>query len=325
LTPEQLVAARAQLTLEGFAGRAVESGADGTPADGQLAVLRVDAAAASGAQGPAEAQPDSTFFSRMRFRAAARREADARRGVLRDNLAELQSESTARARAMEKTLSPHEYGYMQPRDAERQVGDALSPATRAAAGLRVNHHKIHKADVKPIERETDASAWYALIRARHRDARGERPGLAFVLRVCGAIVAAEVADGMGFARRTYQELARWAGCCSRTVERCVRFLETHNLLDTLNVLYRTTDGALWRDANIYVPTIDRPLAPLPADVKGADPVRSMAMSRVFGGLSRLAALFGLRQRPWGLNATPISPTRSSFWAGLAPLGLNNTS
>ena len=191
---------------------------------------------------------------------------------------------------------------------------------RAAADLRVNHHKIQKADVGPIDRETDAPAWYAQIRAVRCVPGQKGPLFGSLMQVAWAMVALERRRAMGFAWATYEGLAKVAGCCPKTVERCMRFFEAHNLVDTLNVLFRRTDGALRRDANIYVPTIDRPPAPLPADVKGADSVRSAVVSRAFGGLSRLAALFGLRARPWGLNATPISPARLSYGARLAPLG-----
>jgi hypothetical protein len=90
--------------------------------------------------------------------------------------------------------------------------------------------------------------------------------------------------------------------CARTAQQCVRFCEAHGLFDTFNTLTRQ-DGDLLRDSNVYFlrgAYADAPLPPLKPE-KGNEADRSSDRLR------RCAALLGLVGRPWGLNATPLSP------------------
>ena len=197
----------------------------------------------------------------------------------------------------------------EPAGAPRPISAMLPPQVQAAARIRVNHWKVHKADVpERIDRETAAGDWFARIRAA---AAGGHPGLSWhaIEKYAEKLIYVERRDRVGFVQRTGEQFAKLMGYCERHVTRLKNWFEAHGLFDVLNVLVRDADGLLVRGANIYVPTVDVPPAPLPADVEGADPVPSAAASRAFGGLARLAALFGLRERPWGLNATPISSSR----------------
>lgn len=190
----------------------------------------------------------------------------------------------------------------------KPIASGLLPQVQAVAKVgRVNHWKIHKADVpERIARETSRGAWFARITSAAK-AHGH-PGLSWhaIERYADEFLKAEQRDGVGFLRRTGKQFAGLTKYCVRHVTRLKTWFDAHGLFDILNVLTRDEDGRLVREGNLYVPTVDVPPAPLPADVKGDDPVPSPAVSRAFGGLARLAALTGLRETGWGLNAMRTS-------------------
>lgn len=208
-------------------------------------------------------------------------------------LAAMQAEATARAKADTSSLG-----------GGRSVGAALPPAVRATAKIRAKHESVHQADLRPIARETDAAVFYAKVRA----AAAARPHLGISLhaieKFAETIVYLERKDGVGYVQRALQALGKFSRYCARHIQRLKDWFEANNLIDIVNTKVRTGAGVIRRGANVYVPTVDRSPAPLPADVEDKDPVVSAAVSRALGGMNRLAALFGLHRRPWGLNTTP---------------------
>jgi hypothetical protein len=222
-------------------------------------------------------------------------------------VAAVQAEAQVRARLL------HPEDFKEERDRagrERSIADALPNQAQAAGGMRVNHLRVLMTDLpKRIDRETDAKAFYARIEAAAPLRQKRDPLLKTLLAAARAIVKAERFDRTGFIKRSFKGLAKLVDLCAKSIQRSVRFFEKHNLMGTLNTIYRDEDGLLLRGPNVYVPAVDVAPAPLPADVKGEDPKPSGAVSGALGTGARLAALFRLALRPWGLNATPLRSDR----------------
>lgn len=203
-------------------------------------------------------------------------------------------------------------------DVGRSVGSALPVAARAASGQRLEHLRIHEADLHPIGRTTPAALWRSIIRKSYE----ARPPKGFAMRAVAHYVNAvlyveKVLDkGLGYARRAFEELGALSGFGSLTrysgrhMKRVARDLEARGLIDVLNTLKR--DGDMWvRGANVYVPVVDEEMPPLPADVDAPDPPELARASSGVAGAARLSALFGLALRPWGLNTSPLRSPRNN--------------
>ena len=170
------------------------------------------------------------------------------------------------------------------------IGNALPRKIRDKARLEVVNPKIWEADIKPLRgRKPDFNAFRARIKRASREGGDV---LKTAIKAVGeAIMRFTRAQGMGFARRSFSRLAKEADCCVDTAVKAVRFLERHCGLDTFNVLSRR-HGQVRREANMYI---------IPAEPPNSNESAEDALS---GRLNRWAPAFGLRARPWGLNATP---------------------
>lgn len=176
---------------------------------------------------------------------------------------------------------------------------------RAAAGLPAANPKIWSADLKPIPGRVDKAGWML----RVRDI-GDQPLLRArtLISVAYALLWFVGREGAGYARVSYEALAKAAKCCCETVRKALRVLEARGLLDTFNTLVRR-DGDVRRGANAYG---------LRGFVSAIGVVADAATSAVTGAadrmgeqLRRYAAVWGLKARKWGLNATAARPAAPS--------------
>lgn len=192
----------------------------------------------------------------------------------------------------------------EPRGQFQPVSAALPTSTQAATGLPAQRLRILRSDVPAsIPRETPMAAFMARVRQAAKGLSGQGVSPRCVEAAAEACVVLERKRG-GFAWTGFNGLATVAGYCARQLQRAMRWLEGQGLIDVMNVPYREGDE-WWRDANIYVPTMDAEPSPLPADTAGPDPVLPASTSRALGGGARLAALFGLVLRAGGLNTSPV--------------------
>jgi hypothetical protein len=222
------------------------------------------------------------------------------------SLEEQQADATAKARAKEAADRR-----LEERDRRKlpTVGAALPASTQAAAGLPVERLRILRQDVPDLlPRKTPAAAFYARVRAWAEGAMRHGVSARCYEAAAKAYLYFEGKRG-GLAQVGYRGMAAISGYCARQMQRAILGLEGAGLLDVMNVPYREGDE-WWRDANIYVATMDEEPPPLPADVDGPDPVLPTSVSRALGGASRLAALFGLVLRAGGLNTSPASNYRT---------------
>ena len=215
--------------------------------------------------------------------------ARAREGLSDEQLAALQRQAAQRAR----TCLPD----CRPEQPSRGVAEALPARLQAASGVRVVNPKIWNSDAHPIRgARPDFDAWLSRARAAIRG-RGRGDVLAVTAdRIAGLLVYCARRTGDGFARVTFADLAKLAGCCVETARRAVRCLEGWGVVDTFNVLVRRPGGAVERDANLYL---------LRDSAQDSAERESPPADRLADRLSRYAAVFGLRARLWGLNATPL--------------------
>lgn len=197
----------------------------------------------------------------------------------------------------------------EPAGGFKPVSVGLPPSVQAAAGLRVERVRILKADVPAsLPRRTPKAPFMARVREVVKGLAGHGVSERCLEDVAEACLYFEEKRG-GFAQVGLNAIATVARYCARHVQRALHLLEGGGLFDVLNVPYREGDE-WWRDANIYVATMDEEPAPLPADVEGPDPVLPASTSRALGGASRLAALFGLVLRAGGLNTSPAHNYRT---------------
>lgn len=227
------------------------------------------------------------------------------------DLVALHAAATARAPAIDAREARNSGAAYFRQDVGRSAASALPPIARAASGQRIEHLRIHEADLRPVARATPAARWRALVRKSYEDRPIER-GLHFGTRAVAHFVHAilyvesVMEKGLGYVRRTFDELGKIGETkySGRHMKRVQRDLESRGLIDVLNTLKR--DGDMWvRGANLYVPNVDEDAPPLPADVDAPDaPVLATASAGISAG-ARLSALFGLALRPWGLNTTPL--------------------
>jgi hypothetical protein len=222
------------------------------------------------------------------------------------SLEEQQAAATAKARAKEAADRR-----LEERDRRKlpTVGAALPASTQAAAGLRVERVRILKNDVpESLPRKTPKAAFMAHVRKVVKGLRGRGVSERCLEDVAEGYFYFEDKRG-GFAQVGLNGFAAVVRYCARHIQRAWRLLEGGGLFDVMNVPYREGDE-WWRDANIYVATMDEEPPPLPADVEGPDPAVPASASRALGGASRLAALFGLALRAGGLNKFPASNYRT---------------
>jgi hypothetical protein len=193
------------------------------------------------------------------------------------------------------------------------LGAALPPVARAARGGRVFNWKLWSSDVRPVPAadRIEAREWLAAVRrvAGHRDQGDPWSNNIFAI---AELVASWVRRGaQGSARITFASLAKLAQVSVDVAQRAIRFLESYGLLDTFNVLYRGVirdKPGVYRAANLYLMRLPAVLRqPRDAAHQAASDAPPPPASEP--GLSRLvrwARAFGLRERPWGLNATPLA-------------------
>jgi hypothetical protein len=188
------------------------------------------------------------------------------------------------------------------------IASALPAATQAAAGLPVRRLRILKNDVPAsLPRQTPMARFMARVREVAATLVGQGVSARCLETTAESLVVME--KGRGFTWLGLNAIATVTKYCTRQIQRATRLLEGSGLFDIMNVPYREGDE-WWRDANIYVATMDEEPAPLPADVEAPDPVVPASASRALGGGSRLAALFGLVLRAGGLNTSPASNYRT---------------
>ena len=256
-----------------------------------MAALTPEQLAAARAAAAAEAQSDAAFHERMRLQAEARRERDAKRGVDRDNLAQIQAEATARAR----TAIPPE---LKPKSA----ADALPPETRAAIGLPMNNPPVHRAQIKPIPGEIDTEGFLAKVRSL--------PPAEGLSNKCRMAVARAIVWGLGkaptperavrgVAQISYQSLATAAECCRTQAWRAVKFFQAHGILDIFNVKARE-GNEFWNDANAY--SLRGFTKAIPAAIEAVKDAVTGAYDRVAEQVRRFARVWDMR--PSMLKARP---------------------
>ena len=204
-------------------------------------------------------------------------------------LAAMQAEAAARARAKDP-----------PERAARQIARVLPPQVQAAAGIRVENPRVWEADlteVKKSRQRPDTNAFQANVRkAAAGRAKGD-PMAVTIYQVAGKLVFFLAKSTTDFVRVTFETLAKTSEVCVETARKVVRFLEARGLLDTFNVVYRTTEGDERRAANLYFLRGEASSQPEPSPAGMLD--------RVTDRLRRYAATFGLKARRWGFNATPL--------------------
>lgn len=181
------------------------------------------------------------------------------------------------------------------------MGTALSrvlpDAARQAAGMGIPNPKVWSADVKPMRgRAIDGEAYLRAVRvaADQRKPNSDHPLKPTIVRAGEVLKWAHDVERTGFVRRTFAQLGKLLGCCARTAQKAIRYLESHGLCDTFNVL-RRDHGQVRRDANLYL---------IPSHGAEPDAAPAPAASSLVTRLNRYAAWFGLTPRAWGLNATP---------------------
>jgi hypothetical protein len=178
------------------------------------------------------------------------------------------------------------------------IGRVLPAFGRAAAGLCIVNPKLWEADVRPLRgRKVDRDAWFVRVRLAAKTREAGDVLQPILVRLAEVMWWAERKDGVGFARQTFEQFGKLAGCCKETARKGIRFLERHGLVDTFNVLTRA-HGFVRRVANLYL---------IRGDTTEPDPPAGYERSpsdSLLGRLTRYASLFGLRARAWGLNATP---------------------
>lgn len=219
---------------------------------------------------------------------------------------ELQAEAARRAAELEKIDRRSEES-----DRRKTVsaGDAVPSQLKALAGVRINHPKIQEADLTPIDRRTDAPAFYRLahVAIAKRRTGENHPRIATFMRYVWGLVTTEQNEKVGYVHKPASFLASITGLCCKTIERCQRYAEAHGLIDVLNSL-RWDGNEQRRGPNVCVPTVDEEPGPPPDDVAA---LPAGLVRRTLGGLHRLGALFDLAVRPWGLNKTPLAGRRTS--------------
>jgi hypothetical protein len=257
-------------------------------------------------------------------------------GAIRKTSAELLQEQIAASRqAARERLKAAQVSDAELRDlteqARMRAGPAETDAVSAAIALpaaarlalagggsaRVLNPKIWAEDVKRfVGRKLPTRAW--LSRARQMAAKRQRGDVLrpTLVRAC-EVLAWGAQDGK--IELTFDSLANLVGCCRETARKVIRWLEDVELIDTFNVLVRTT-GKLVRGANLYLPRLsaaDEAAGDVASDdgEPGAaagltDPTAAAAVlgpvARLTARLARWAPRFELVERAWGLNATPLS-------------------
>lgn len=246
-----------------------------------------------------DAPPDAAWYERMRLRGEAR----ARDASL----------SAMRAAGPPVPPVPDQPAAWQ--KVGRALGDVAGRVVEKVLWQRgrVFNPKILQVDVKPPKRLVPPPSNWANDAAENF--RRERVVNADVsLPYFRAVVLAIekiASDGWGFVQRAFKSIGRLAGLGRgednwgrETVRKCIRWLEEHGWIGTLNALYRDEDRALKRDANVYQLFGKHDAAEIAALAPEARAVKRESLT-----LSRGAALFGLALRPWGLNATPAPSNR----------------
>lgn len=263
-----------------------------------------------------DAPPDAAWYERMRLRAEARRRGDV-------SMTAMAVAAPAPAVHPDKVLSSDGTVHAWQK-VGRAIGDA---ATRVIEKVRwqrgrVYNPKILQADVKAAKHAIRPPPHWArnavenFSAARVPDQDVSVPYFKAVVDVIETIAS----DGHGFVQRAIKSIGRLAGLGRmegqwgrETVRKCIRWLEDHGWIGTLNALYRNDDRSLRRDANVYI-LFGKDDA---AEAAGLEP-ETRATWRESRTLSRGAVIFSLAVRPWGLNATPAPSNRHQIRTRPAP-------
>lgn len=265
------------------------------------------------------------FESPRDYRDRLARERLARRGVT--EAVPTPSGDVSHTAMQSPALTPAEPA---PLAAWQKVGKTLSEAagrvlerTSWARG-RVYNPKLLCADLKPSKRSIKAPPGYArdVVEAFAR-ARvvGRDASVPYFMAVVEVIV--KIADdGQGYVQRAFKSIGRLARLGRKednwgreTVRKCIRWMEDHGWIGTLNALYRDKETReLRRDANVYQ-LFGKDDA---ATIGAIEDASARALKRESLTLSRGAVLWGLMVRPWGLNATPSPSNRHHTGTNPAP-------
>lgn len=187
--------------------------------------------------------PDEAWYACMRAAAAARRRSDARNGVVRENLAEIQAEAAARSRA---ALPPA----VTPVSAAR----ALPPEARAAAGLPMKNPPVHRKQIKPIPGKINTEGFLARVRTLPAAPLLSNKTMTAVARAIVWFIGKAASPDQavrGVAQASYASIATAAQCSRTQVWRSIKTFLARGILDIFNVPVR--DGnEFYRDPNAYV-------------------------------------------------------------------------
>jgi hypothetical protein len=231
-------------------------------------------------------------------------ELDARKAGNAGTPAEPQPAREARRRGVEAAIARGE----EPTGRFEGIAAVLPPSVQAAAGIPVRPPRILKADVPDsIPRKTPKTSFMPHVRVMILSVLGRGVSKRCLEDVAEAVVILE--RDRGFTWAGLKSIATVSRYCVRHVWRALRLLIAAGLFHFMHVPYREGDE-WWRDANIYVATMDEEPAPVPADVDAPDPVVPASVSRELGGGARLAALFGLVLRADGLNTSAATNYRT---------------
>jgi hypothetical protein len=188
------------------------------------------------------------------------------------------------------------------------IASALPPSVQAAADLPIERLKILKTLLpESLPRKTPMGGFMNRVRDVIPTLVGRGVSARCLEATAEALVVLEKARGFTWAG--LKGIATVAKYCARHIQRATRLLEGAGLFQVMSVPYRDGDN-WWRDANIYIATMDEEPVPLPADVEGADPVPPPPAFRALTGGARLAALFGLVLRDGGLSRPPAPKNRT---------------
>jgi hypothetical protein len=231
-----------------------------------------------------------------------------------EQLAALNAAATVGAKAQDEAHGPDGLNWFKAPKASfgATVGHVVEKL-RYAAG-RVWNPKIHCADVKiPGRFVRPPKNWDRDVLKDFRAKRVKGDVRVNTFKGVVATMHDMARHGRGFVQSAYAGIAQLSDCCSESFRKVLRWVEDNGWVGTFNALYRDEDGALKRDANVYLLFGKQEAVEI-----SETPPEDRGLKREARTLSRGASLFGLVVRAWGLNATPPPSNRHNLRTAPAP-------
>lgn len=234
-----------------------------------------------------DSPPDEAWYARMRAAAAARRRSDARSGVVRENLAEVQFEATARARTgIPPAVTPN------------PIHAALPPEARAAIGLPMKNPPVHRKQIKPIPGKINTEGFLARVRTLPAAPLLSNKTMTAVARAIVWFIGKAASPDQavrGVAQASYASIATAAQCSRTQVWRSIKTFLARGILDIFNVPVR--DGnEFYRDPNAYV---------LRGFTEAVPAAIEAVKDAITGAFDRLAEQVRRFERVWDMRANHV--------------------